>query len=473
MRRRPRRSELPSRIHLPAVAQASLFWTWPFTYLECCRRRYGSRFTLSVAGMPPLVFLSNAKEIRIMLSAPVDALHPGEGGAMITPIVGEESFMLQDDDKHMNGRRAIAPAFHGKMVQKHATLVTNIVQREVASWPQDAAIALHPKLRALTLEIILRRIFPSSKPTADDAIHALRDRLLATLSVTASLVFPEPSLRRGPGRQIWERFLRHRAEADELIYALIGNNRDTPADPGDVLAMILAARNSDGSPVSRRQARDHIMSIILAGHETTASQLAWAFQLLAHNPTVQAGLRAEIDRGDSEDYLTATIQEVMRHRPVFLFTIPRAVIKPVEIGEWTYRPPARLLGCIYLLHHDPRIYLEPGSFRPERFLDAPPPAHLWLPWGGGRRRCPGLHLAMLEMKTVLRTALSVATVLPAGKHMERPRWRSVIVTPHAGARVVLRPRRQSAARTKTKVAKDGSRCGSAASIELRLPRSLC
>ncbi len=380
-----------------------------------------------------------------MLAAPADALHPGKGGAMIMPIVGEESFMLHDDDKHMNWRRAIAPAFHGKAVQEHANLVTNIIQREVASWPQDAAIALHPKLRALTLEIILRRVFPSSQFTSDDEIHALRDLLLEMLSVTASLVIPEPSLRHGPGQRIWRRFLRHRAEADELIYALIDKHRDTPADRGDVLTMILAARNPDGAPTSRQQVRDNVMSIILAGHETTASELAWAFQLLAHNPNVQGRLIDEIDSDAGEEYLTATVQEVLRHRPVFLFTIPRAVVKPTEIGGWTYNPPARLLGCIYLLHHDRGIYPEPDRFRPERFLDAPPPPHLWLPWGGGRRRCPGLHMAMLEMKTVLRAVLLRATVLPAGRRMERPRWRSVIVTPHAGSRVVLAPRDRRAA----------------------------
>jgi cytochrome P450 len=345
----------------------------------------------------------------------------------------------------MNGRRTIVPAFYSKTVQKHANLVTDIVLREVASWPQDAVIALHPKLRALTLEIVLRRIFPSSKSTADDAIPPLRDRLLEMLSVTASPVFPEPSLRHGPGRRIWERFLRHRAEADELIYALIDKNRDAPADPGDVLTMILAASNPDGSPTSHQQARDNVMSIILAGHETTASELAWAFQLLAHNPRVQDRLIDEIDSDAGEEYLTATVQEVLRHRPVFLFTIPRAVVRPTEIGGWTYNPPARLLGCIYLLHHDRGIYPEPDRFRPERFLDAPPAPHLWLPWGGGRRRCPGLHMAMLEMKTVLRAVLSRATVLPASRRMERPRWRSVIVTPHAGSRVVLGPRDRRAA----------------------------
>jgi cytochrome P450 len=439
MRRRPGRSELPPGMQ-SAVAQTWVFWTWPFAYLEYCRSRYGSCFTLKAAGMPSRVFLSNAEEIKTMLAAPANVLHPGEGGAMVMPIVGKESFMLLDGDKHMIGRRTVSPAFHSKVVQKHANLVTNIVLREVASWPHGSAIPLYPKLRALTLEVILRRVFSSPQFTFDDDVHALRDRLLTTLSVTASPVFPVPSLRHGPGRRTWERFLRRRAEADELIYALIDKNRNTDADPDDVLSMITAARNPDGSPASCQQMRDNVMSIILAGHETTASELAWAFQLLAHNPRVQDRLIDEIDSDAGEGYLTAAVQEVLRHRPVFLFTIPRAVVKPTEIGGRMYNPPAQLVGCIYLLHHDRSIYPEPHRFRPERFLEAPPLPHLWLPWGGGRRRCPGLHMAMLEMKAVLRAVLSHATILPADARMEHPRWRSVIVTPHAGSRVVLRPR---------------------------------
>ena len=206
--------------------------------------------------------------------------------------------------------------------------------------------------------------------------------------------------------------------------------------------MLLAARNTDGSRMSPRQVRDNLMSIVLAGHETTASELAWAFQLLVHNPRVLNKLIDEIDGdGAGEEYLTATIQEVLRHRPVFLFTIPRAVKQPIEIGGWTYRPPTQLLGCIYLVHHDPEIYPEPHEFRPERFLgDSPPATYTWLPWGGGRKRCPGLHLATLEMKIVLRTVLATMTVRPAARKIEHPRWRSVIVTPHAGSRVVLERR---------------------------------
>lgn len=446
MRQQPHQGILPPSIHLPAAAQTFVLWRWPFTYLEHCGRYYGSRFTVNTTDLPPLIFLSEPEEIKTTLSITDDRLRPGEGGKMIMPIVGDLSFMLQDGDKHISGRRAILPAFHGKAVQKHASLVMDITQRDVASWPRDTVVALYPKLRSLTLEITLRRVFRPQRPAPNDRIYVLRDRLLAMLSVTASPVFPESSLRHGPGRRIWERFLNHRQEADDLIYALIDEHSNTNLDPGDVLTMILAERDSDGSPISRQRVRDNVMSIILAGHETTASELAWAFQLLAHNPGVQARLADAIDSDSDDEYLTATVQEVLRHRPVFLFTIPRVVVQPVEIGGRRYAPPAWLLGCIYLLHHDPRVYPEPDRFCPERFLDAPPQPHLWRPWGGGRRRCPGLHLAMLEMKTVLRTVLSSAAVLPAGRRMEHPRWRSVIVTPHAGSRVVLRSRGRRAER---------------------------
>jgi cytochrome P450 len=204
----------------------------------------------------------------------------------------------------------------------------------------------------------------------------------------------------------------------------------------------LATLPSDEHPHDRqRRLRNNVMSLILAGHETTAAQLAWAFQLLAHHPAARDRLLREIDSESGDEYLTATIQEVLRHRCVFVFAIPRAVAKPVEIGGWTYTPPVHLLACIYLLHHDDAAYPDPGAFRPERFLEAPPDPSTWMPWGGGRKRCPGLHLAMLEMKVVLRTVLRERIPEAAARRMERPRWRSVIVAPHAGSRVVLARRR--------------------------------
>ncbi len=360
---------------------------------------------------------------------------------MIQPIVGSRSFMLLEGDRHLRGRRNILPVFDARAARDHVPLIAGLVERSISSWPRSVALALHPRLRDLTLEIILRTSLLSS-PSSSEQATQIRGRILDMLNVTASATFPEPLLRHGRGRTVWRRFLADRTAVDRLLHAIIHERTQAPAHNGDLLDRLLAARNPDGSPFSHRQVRDDLMSIILAGHETTASQLAWAFQLLAHNPRVQQRLIEELDAGTGEGYLTATVKEVLRHRPVFLFAIPRAVTRPIEIGAWSHRPPAHLLACIYLLQHDPAVYPDPHAFRPERFL-APsglPPAAAWLPWGGGRKRCPGSHLASLEIETVLRVVLEHATVEPAGERMERPRWRSVIVTPHAGCRVILRPR---------------------------------
>src|SRR5271155_421418 len=304
--RQATRGVLPPGSPLPQAAQTFLIWKSPFTYLERCRHRYGTRFTINKTSHPPLVFLSDPDDIKAIFTAPADVLYPGEGGGTITPIVGESSFMLLDEKEHLNGRKIVLPAFHVKMVRDHTELVADVAQREVASWPQDLPAALHPRLRALTLEVILRTIFGASRCLSDVRLHALRDCLLRMLSVTASGVLPEPLLRHGPGRRIWTRFLRERAEVDELIYAFVEGRACDDEGSNELLDKLVRANNSDGSAMSPRQVRDNLMSIVLAGHETTASELAWAFQLLAHNPRVLDKLIDEIDADTGEEYLTAT-----------------------------------------------------------------------------------------------------------------------------------------------------------------------
>jgi cytochrome P450 len=429
---------------VPALLQTFLFWRSPFQYLQRCQDRYGPTFALRATGQPPLIFLSDPHDIRSLMAAPQDILHPGEGGAAISPIVGERSFMLSDDSDHITGRKTVLAAFHTHAVDQHTLMVAGATQRATADWPTDRKVALHPRLRSLTLEVILRTLTDHVVDPLDKRIIMLQERVLEMLRVTASPVLIEPHLRHGRGRRIWQSFLRSRAQVDDLLGELI-DERSEPYSSSDLLGRLIVLPNPDGSPASRGQVRDNAMSLILAGHETTAAQLAWAFQLLAHNPHAREHLHREIDDGQSEDYLTATIHEVLRHRCVFLFAIPRAVVKPITIGGHTHYPPAHLLACIYLLHHDPKTYPDPHVFRPERFLQAPPDSRTWMPWGGGRKRCPGLHLAMLEMKTVLRAVLSTRTIHPASRRIERPSWRSVIVAPHAGSSVILRPRsRQSA-----------------------------
>ena len=423
---------------LPSALQTLAFWRHPHAYLEWCRRRYGRRFTVNAVGMPPMVFMADPADIKAIVGAPANVLHPGAGGRAIVPLVGEGSFMLAEEEEHLSGRRTILPAFHHRRISEHAGMVREIATREVAKWPRGTSFASHPYLRALTLRVILQTIFGGEEAR----LRELHRRLLTMFAVTRSLVLQEPPLRRLPGwRGIWRSFLAERAAVDDIIAQLIEEEAHSGARDSGLLSMLLGGEHPDNDQLTIRQIRDTIVSVILAGHETTASELAWAFQLLAHDPVATGRLVDDLDAG-GEGYLTATIQEVLRHRPVFLFTIPRVVRLPFEIAGTTYRPPVQLLGAIHLMQHDPSLYPEPHRFRPERFLDAPPRPEVWLPWGGGRKRCPGHHLAMLEMRTVLETVLDNFELVPVGEKIETARWRSVIVTPGRGSRIMLRKRQR-------------------------------
>lgn len=431
------KGDLPPTPPLPSSIQ-TLWCRWkPLSLFEWCRRNLGDRFTLYPVDIPPVVFLSKPADIRAVLNAPSSVLHPGAGGSAIAPIVGLSSFMLHDAGEHMRGRRAVLPSFSASVLDEHIHRVTDIVQAEVASWPLESPFAIFPRLRSMSLRIILGTVFH------DDGVRLrrLQHHMLRMLDVTASFVLVEPRLRHLPvWRGIWQRFVRARAQVDEEIRTLI---EAAPAKlSNDVLGRLLAATNTDGSPLSPAQLRDNLVSVILAGHETTASEAAWALHLIAHSPKVQARLAEELDAGSEETYLQATVAEVLRHRPVFLFAIPRVVAAPFELGGCTYQPPVQLLACIYLLHHDPELYSDPNTFRPDRFLSGVPEPSSWLPWGGGRKRCPGHRLATLELQSLIRATLSTRTVLPASRRIERARWRSVIVTPAKGGRVLLgaRPR---------------------------------
>lgn len=431
-----RSSRLPPSAPLPAAAQTLAFWHDPHAYLAWCRRHCGSSFTINAAGMAPLVFVSAPQDVQAIVRAPADVLHPGRGAAAIAPLVGERSFMLADEDTHLSGRRAILPAFRHSQIRGHAEMIADTARREIAAWPRDRTIMVHPYLRALSLRVILQTIFGGESAK----VAELHKRLFSMLSVTSSLALQEPQLRHvRPWRRLWRSFLTERAIVYELLDGLIVEEAHSNARDSGLLDMLLDTPASTGEGPSRRQIRDDLMSVILAGHETTASQLAWAFQLLAHDQHVAARLADGLDAGDDR-YLTATVQEVLRHRPVFLFTIPRVVHSPFKLAGRTYQPPEQILGCIHLMHHDPTLYDQPDCFRPERFLDTAPTADTWMPWGGGRKRCPGNHLALLEMQIVLKTVLSELQILPADKHIESARWRSVIVTPGRGSRIVLRAR---------------------------------
>jgi cytochrome P450 len=430
--------ELPPSGPLPATLQTLAGWYLPYAYPEYCHAHLGDRFTVYPLHMPPLVFLSDPQDIRAVLTTSSTDLHPGAGAHVLAPLIGDRAFMLLEEDEHIYGRKAITPAFHQNMVKDQTVMLKDMVAREIATWPLDTVLAIHPRVRALTLRVILRAIFSDT----DAALGSLHQRLMEMLSVSSSLMLQEPKLRHLPGwHATWRKFARQRREVQGLIDGLMNRRRaEGRSRPADLLDMLLCAESADGSPMPDQDIRDNLMAMIVAGHETTTGELTWAFQLLAHNPHVQDRLIEEIDSGESDEYLTATVHETLRHKPVFLFAIPRKVVHPVEIGAWAYRPGVHLAACTYLMHHNPELYSQPHRFRPERFVGETQQARTWLPWGGGRKHCLGRHFALLEVQSILREVLSSKRVLPASDRIERPRWRSAILVPRAGGRVILRDR---------------------------------
>ena len=431
------KGELPPSPPQPAALQTLAGRRWAYSYFKYCQRTCGDPFTLYPLDMLPMVFFADPEEVRRVLTGDAAQLHAGAGAKSIAPLIGQHSFMLLEEDEHVWGRKVVASAFHKRMVREQTAALIDVVEAAVRSWPLGTPVRLLPRIRSVTLTVILRVIFGE-----DSELVSLHGLLTRMLGVADTLLLQGPRLQHVAGwRGIWRRFVGERREVNELIRQLV-TRRERVCEPGkraDPLDMLLSATNTDGSPLSKQQIRDQLMSMIVSGHETTTGELAWAFLMLAHNQTAQDHLADELD-GDGSEYLTATVHETLRHKPVFVFTIPREVVTPVEIGAWTYKPPVQLVACTYLLHHNPDLFPNPDTFRPERFLGAGSQSRTWLPWGGGRKHCLGRHFAMLEVTTILRHVISTSAILPASERVERPRWRSAILVPAGGARVVLQSR---------------------------------
>jgi cytochrome P450 len=418
------------------VVQTLAWWTRSIPYFERCRARYGKRFTLRLLSTPPSVHLSDPDEIKEVFTAPADVLHPGEGARILEPVVGANSVILLDEGAHLSQRKLMLPAFHGERMAALTGLLEAVTEREVASWPLDEPVALHPRLQALTLEVILRAVFGLDP---GPRLESLRDAFAMILEFGNHPASMFPPLQRG---ERWNEYERSRAAIDALLFELIDERRADPAaeERDDVLAMLLAARHEDGSPMSQQELRDELMTLLVAGHETTASELAWAFERLARAPRALATLLDEVDADSGDDYITATIHETLRRRPVIPNAAPRLTKEPVTIGGFDYPEGVVLLANAYLVHHDPEIYPDPYAFRPERFLGEKPGTYTWIPFGGGRRRCLGASFALLEMKVVLRAVLSRAEPLAANDPTEGSRRRSITLSPRRSSLTVLRPR---------------------------------
>ena len=430
--------ELPPGPRAPSLFQTMNWWMRPISFLERNRARYGKRFTIRLLGERVFVMLSDPADVKQVYTSPPDVLHPGEGARILAPVVGQNSVILLDGDVHLEQRKLMLPAFHGEKMQALSGLMREVAEREADGWPRDEPVAMHPRLQGLTLEIILRAVFGLDP---GPRLDGLRERLTRILEMGSTPIGMLPFLQMDlGGRGPWAKFVRLREESDALIYELIEERRREDGERNDVLSMLLAARHEDGSPMSEQELRDELMTLLVAGHETTASELAWGFERLTRSPAVLARLAAEIDSEDGDEYLTATVQEILRRRPVLPNTAPRLVKQPVNIGGWDYPPGVCVVANAYLVHHDPEIYPDPYAFRPERFLEEQPGTYTWIPFGGGRRRCLGASFALVEMKIVLQAVLSRCEVRPGTDGVEVSRRRAITVSPNRQATTVLHDR---------------------------------
>jgi cytochrome P450 len=405
--------------------------------LYACQDRYGDMFTIRVAYEGTWVMLADPEAIKQVFTGDPKIFHAGEGNEILAPLLGRNSLLVLDEKRHMSQRKLLLPPFHGERMQGYGQIMGEIAEREIDSWPTGIPYQLRPRMQALTLEIILRTVFGVGEAETGK-LADLREALREFLDMTTNPRFLAPLLLVGPKRVRGISAFRRRIDrVDELIYREIAERRQAGdvSERDDVLSLLVGASHGDGSPMSEEEMRDELLTLLVAGHETTATSLAWAVERLVRNPDKLERLRAEVEE-DREEYLTATIQETLRLRPVISIVL-RKLTQPVEIGGYELPAGVSVAPCIYLAHRNPEVYPEPERFRPERFLETPPGTYTWIPFGGGVRRCLGASFAQFEMTVVLRELVRRHQIRPANPKPERIFRRAITETPRNNAEVVL------------------------------------
>jgi cytochrome P450 len=438
---------------LPSMLQSARWLLSSTSFMERCHERYGDMFTLNMvakAAAGPAadrnkgrwVFLANPAHVRQLFTADPAVVRTGATNRFLAPLVGPRSILVQDEPEHLAQRRLILPPLHGEHLKRYDRLISGIAEAEVARWPIDEPFALWPRMQAITLEVIVRTVFGISEPPRVAYVLGLlrtmlnrmtSPRWLMTQALLAAVVNPKENRPSGVASRLI-------GPIDDLIFDEIRRRRSAQAldQHDDILSLLVQSEYQDGSSMSNDELRDELMTLLIAGHESTATALAWAFERLLRHPAELARLRDEADDGQDE-YANAVVKETLRLRPVLPIVL-RSLSQPMEIGG--YRLPAGtwLAPCAYLIHRREDIYPEPLRFRPERFVEWPAGTYTWMPFGGGVRRCVGAGFAQLEMRRVLQTVVSLTELMPAEAEPEAIRARFITLAPSHGARVVMKRR---------------------------------
>jgi cytochrome P450 family 135 len=410
--------------------------------MQECRERYGDAFPVRFLGFrTPMVLISDPEAIKALYTERSHGMPAGRN-LTLEPIMGPRSVLLLEGADHLAHRRLMLPPFHGERMRSYEGLVEEIVDAEIDSWPLGEEFAIHPRMQAVTLEVILRVVFGVSDGPRLERLRGLLGRVLSETASSAALLAALVSRRFG-GRGPWAKFQRLLDEVDEQLYAEIADRRADPdlEERDDILSALILARfeDGDGEGMSDSDLRDQLMTLLLAGHETTATALAWAFDLLLRHPRELGRLRDSIEAGE-EDYLRATISESLRLRPV-VPVAGRRLATELEVGGTTLPVGTDVAPAIWLTHTRADVYPEPFAFRPERFLDEGPETYAWIPFGGGIRRCLGAAFAEFEMRIALREVLTRCDLHKADPRPERVGRRNITLSPKDGTPVVVTARR--------------------------------
>jgi cytochrome P450 len=430
-------TRLPPGSKLPAVAQAVRYARDPLGFLTQLQRRHGDIFTVSFPYFGQIVYVANPTLVKEVFTGSPEQFHAGEANAtVLEPALGPNSVLTLDDAPHMRQRKLLLPPFHGERIQRYGELIREVTLREMESWPLGEPFALRPHTQRITLAVIMRAVFG----VHDEARLIRFERLIETFAGRVNAITALPVLRRNLGRwSPWTRFLRAREALDEFIYEEIAIRRaENEAEDGerdDVLSLLLAARHDDGSPMSDEELRDELVTVLGAGHETTATALAWAMERLLRTPRALQRLRESIAAGEDE-YLDATIKETLRARPVIV-DVARKLTAPASIGGYELPAGSFVLPAIAALHYREDLFPDPDEFRPERFLEGKADTYVWIPFGGGVRRCIGAAFAEYEMRIVLRIFIERADLSAPDPKPERVKVRNITLAPGKGTLVSL------------------------------------
>lgn len=414
---------------------------WP-RYVSGCRRRYGKVFTLRIAGIGTLVYVDDPADVKAVFAGDPAVFHAGEANSMLAGLLGPSSVLVVDDEAHRATRRLMLAPFHRDAVARQTSVMAELAAENIASWPVGTEFAVAPRMSQLTLEVILRTVIGASDPTRLAELRAIMPKLL-TLNAWQTLAIANPKLQQ---RRPWRKVRNHIAEADRLLYAEIAERRADPnlGERTDALAMLIRSGDSDAA-MSDAELRDQLMTLLVAGHDTTATALSWALERLTRHPDVlrKAVAAAHASAaGDpaGDEYLDAVGKEVLRIRPV-VFDVGRILTAPTEVAGYALPAGVMMAPGIGLVHGNAERYPDPERFDPDRMLGATLGPTTWMPFGGGNRRCLGATFALVELKVVLREVLRRVDLATTTAADERQRVKAVILVPHRGARIRVTAKR--------------------------------